>query len=110
MARTALTVQQVNRTGLTPSYAAANALGHSLNNSGREAIHIKAGGTAVVVTIQTPGTVDGQAIADRTINVGTNSEKMIGPFPPDVYNQPGSADVYIDFDQVTSITIAALRI
>jgi hypothetical protein len=109
MARTALSVQQVVRTGLTPSYGAANGSGgHSLPNSGVEMVHVKTGGTGCVVTIQTPGTVDGLAVPDRTITIGTNSERMIGPFPPGVYNQ-ADGSIYIDFDSVTTVTIAAIR-
>jgi hypothetical protein len=108
MARTALTVQQVTRAGLTPSYGAANVDGHSLPNGGKELLHIKTGGTSCNVTIQTPGSVDGQAIGDRVIAIGTSSERIIGPFPPDIYNQT-SGEVYIDFSAVTAVTIAALR-
>lgn len=109
MARTALAVQQIVRSGLTPSYSAANVDGHSIQNGGSEFLHVKTGGTACNVTIVTPGTVDGQAVADRVIAIGTTSERMIGPFPPDVYNQPGAADVHVDFSAVTSVTVAALR-
>lgn len=108
MARTALTVQQIVRGGLTPSYAAANADGHSLPNGGTEFIHVKTGGTGTTVTIQTPGTVDGLAVAERTIVIGTSSERMIGPFPRQTYNQAAD-EVYIDFSSVTTVTIAAIR-
>ncbi len=67
MPRTALAVQEITRAGLTPSYSAANVDGHSILNGGREVLHVKTGGTACTVTIQTPGTVDGQAVADRTV-------------------------------------------
>lgn len=56
---------------------------------------------ARVVTIETPGTVDSQAIADRTVSVPALDYKIIGPFPPALYNQnDGSADndfVYLDY-------------
>lgn len=110
MPRSALTVQQISRSALTPAYTAANALGHSVANDGeRTFIHVKTVGTACVVTVQTPNTVDGLAIADRTYSIGTNSERMIGPFPRNNYNQ-GSEEVYIDFDVVTAVTCAAIRI
>jgi hypothetical protein len=110
MSRSALTIQQIKRSAITPSYASANAAGHSFNNGGKEFLHIKTGGTGCVVTMSIPGTVDGQAIADRTYTIGTNSERMIGPFPVDVYEQPGSSDAWVDFDSVTSVTIAAIRL
>jgi hypothetical protein len=108
MARTALTVQQVTRAGLTPAYSAAPVDGHSILNGGKELLHVKTGGTACNVTIQTPGSVDGQAVADRVVAIGTSSERIIGPFPPDIYNQ-ASGEIYVDFSAVTSVTVAALR-
>jgi hypothetical protein len=109
MARTTLTVQTIVRAGLTPSYAAANADGHALPNTGRECVHVKTGGTACTVTVQTPTTVDGLAVAERTIAIGTTSERFIGPFPRATYNQ-GAEAVYLDFSAVTSVTIAALKL
>lgn len=106
--RTALAIQQVSRSGLTPAYAAANVDGHSLPNGGSEFVHVKTGGTACTVTVQTPGNVDGQAVADRTIVIGTTSERMIGPFPPSIYNQ-GASEVFLDFSAVASVTIGAFR-
>jgi hypothetical protein len=104
-----LTVQQINRSGLTPTYSGVNADGHALPNAGQEFVHIKTGGTSCTVTVHTPGTVDGQTIADRTIVIGTNAERFIGPFPPAVYNQIGGGDVYLDFTASTSVIIAAFR-
>lgn len=111
MARTALTVQQIARSGLAPSYTAANAAGHSVQNNGRVFLHVKnAGGSICNVTIETPGTVDGLAVADRTVAVAaTTGDAMIGPFPENVYDQ-ADGTINVDFDQVTSVTVAALRL
>ncbi len=114
MARTALTVQNVIRTsnGLTPSYTAANVDGHSIVNDGKKTfLQIKnTGVSACVVTIQTPGTVDGLAVTERTATVGaTTGDKMIGPFPQEYYNQ-ADGTIYVDFDQVTSVTCAAIKV
>lgn len=109
MPRTALAVQQIVRGGLAPVYGAANAAGHSYPNSGREFVHVKTIGTPCNVTIITPGTVDGQAVADRVVALLANSEAMIGPFPPDAYNQPTGDGVYLDFSAVTAVTIGAFR-
>lgn len=35
---------------------------------------------------ETPNTVDGQAIADLTLALTQNKTVVIGPFPPNVYN------------------------
>lgn len=111
MPRTALTVQQISRGGLAPAYGAANVDGHSVPNTGREAIHVKNGSVSSInVTLITPGTVDGQAIGDRVVAVPAGGERFLGPFPGTVYNQPGTSDVHVDFSAVTSVTVAAIRI
>jgi hypothetical protein len=111
MARAALTVQQISRSALTPTYTAANASGGNSipNNDGQIFVIVKTGGTGCVVTAQTPGTVDGLAVADRTWTIGTSAERHIGPFPPNVYNQ-ADGSVYLDFDSVTSVTLSAERL
>lgn len=108
MARTALAVQQVTRSGLTPAYAAANVDGHSLPNSGSEVVHVKTGGTGCTVTVPIPTLVDGQAVASKSYVIGVASERMIGPFPPGTYNQADSS-VHLNFDSVATVTIAAIR-
>jgi hypothetical protein len=111
MARTALTVQQINRNPLTPTYSSANGSGGNSipNNDGQIFVIVKTVGTGCVVTVSTPGTVDGLAIADKTYTLGTNAERHIGPFPPNVYNQ-ADGSVYLDFDSVTSVTLSAERL
>lgn len=108
MARTALTVQQISRSGLTPSYASANVDGHSIPADGVAFVHVKTVGTAITVTVPVPKTVDGQAVASKTYSVGTNSERMIGPFKADPYGQ-ADGTVSIDFSAVTAVTIGAFR-
>lgn len=111
MARTALAVQQVERAGLEPAYTAANVDGHSIANTGKEALHVKNDDASPInVTFLTPGTVDGQAVADRVQAVPAGEERIFGPFPKNIYDQPGTEVVHVDFSAVTSVTVAALRI
>lgn len=109
MARTALAVQQARRSGLTPAYTAANVDGHSIPNDGQTVLHVKTVGTAANVSLKIPGTVDGQSVTDKVIALGTNTERIIGPFPPGTYNQPDGS-VNVDFSAVTAVTVAALRL
>lgn len=110
MARTEITYQQIARTGLEQTYAAANADGNKFSNDGRMFLHVKNGGGApITVTIQTPGTVDDLAIADQAVVVTNAEERMIGPFPPTIYNQSDRM-VYVDYSAVTSVTVALLRL
>lgn len=113
MARTALTVNAVSETGTTLSASAANVDGHSLVNTARANklfLYVNNGsGVSVNVTIQTPQTVRGLAVADQVIAVGAGVEKIIGPFDASFYNQ-ADGTVYVDFSAVTSVTVAAFRI
>jgi hypothetical protein len=112
MARTALSVQEIVRTGLDPSYEAANTDGESVANDGRTFVHVdNASGGSINVTVVHPGTVDGLAVADLVVAVPAGEDRMIGPFPAR-FNQTGSdaGKLYVDFSAVASVTVAALRV
>lgn len=114
MARTALTAQSISASGLKATYSAANAQGHSFANDGISILHIKNGGaSACEVTIQTPATVAGLAVTDQTVSIPAGEDWFIGRLQPVAFNRPtGAADpnqVYVDFDQVTTVTLALLQ-
>ena len=111
MPRTTLSVETTSRTGLEATYTAFDQPnGHDFDNSGQKTIvHIVNGATAAVVTIPTSATVDGQAVADRTISIGANEEHFIGPFANSTYGNGGST-VYLDIDDATNVTVAILKV
>ncbi len=112
MARTAITEQQITSAGLEATYVAANADGNKFNNTDRTLFHVKNGGGGdVTLTFQTPGTVDGLAIAERTV-VCTAGEERFWRGQPSIYNQPttDAGMVYVDYSGVVSVTVAALVI
>ena len=114
MARTALTKQAIVQAGLSPSYAAANVDGHSFEGSGRVFLHVKNTNVAArTVTIQTPATVAGLAVAEQPVEVpATSGDAMIGPFDPHAFNRPvdgaDAGKVYVDFSAVVDVTVALL--
>ena len=105
-----LTVQSVSRTGLEATYASCAAGGDTFVNSGYELIHIKNGHSgAQTVTVVTPATSYGLAIADVAVEVTAGEERFIGPFPPAVFN--GASDtVSLTYSGVTSLTIAVVKL
>ncbi len=114
MARLALTVQQLVRdgSGITPNYQAPQlAGGNSFANDGNVLLHFKnTNAAARNVTIQTPGTIAGLAIADLVVTVpALTGDKMVGPFPPNVFNQADGC-VYLDYDAVADLTVAVVRV
>lgn len=111
MARTVLAAQQVVATGLEPVYTAANADGHFFENDGNTILHVKNGGAGEIdVTIQTPATQAGLAVSEQVVVIPAGEERLIGNLAPATYNRPtGGADagkVYVDFEAVTSVTVA----
>lgn len=110
MAATALTVQEITRSGLDPAYTAANGDGHTISNDGsRTFVHVQnGGGSPITVTLTTTITVgdDDLAVADPTVSVPAGEDRMIGPFPQSEY----SSSLTVTFSDVTSVTVAALKI
>lgn len=54
-------------------------------NDGRVLLVLQAATTANV-TIETPVTVDGLAVTDQVLALGNTNVRVVGPFPPNVYN------------------------
>ena len=116
MAEKRLSAQGFASAGVAPSYytsatAVALTVGdfapsgdQFLLNPG-EWLLVKTGATPVNIIIQTPGTVDGLAIADRTIAVPANVERLIGPFDAGAYGNP----VKFALSAITNLSIAVFR-
>ncbi len=111
MARVALTANQVVRTGFLSAPTAAETDGNSWNNTGKEILHVINGATDVLVTINTPRGPDGQDVTERVVTVSASSNQYLGPFPPETFNQRGSAGdvVHVDYDVITNVTVEVLR-
>lgn len=109
MSRVTVSTQKIARTGLEPAYAAAAADGNAFANDGQTFLHVVNGATDVEVTMRIPTTVDGQAVTNPTVTVPATEGRMIGPFPPGIYNQPDGT-VHVDYDDESNVTIAAIRL
>lgn len=102
----AISVQSIIRAGLQASYTNV-ASSHTFTNDGKRTfVHVVNGATAMNLTVVTPNTVDGLAVSDRTVAIGSSEEHFVGPFPTDVYG----TTVTVQFDDTTNGTIAALTI
>jgi hypothetical protein len=108
--RTAITPQKATSGGLAPAYEPANVAGNSYQMLNGRVLHVKNGsGVSVTVTIPTPQTVDGLAVADRTIAVPASGERLIALGRTSAYKQPGYV-AFIDYSAVTSVTVAVFDI
>lgn len=91
--------------------AMATADTYKIRNNGRVLLYFaKTGAGAAVITITTPKTVGGLAVAEQTVAVPATTGKVwAGPFPPDIYNDT-SGDMSLVTDEETAITIEAVQI
>ena len=106
------TLQQVTKTGLTPSYSNAGADGHYIPNDGRVVLRIKNTNAATrTVTAVTPRTsANGLAIADETATVAaTTGDMVMGPFTPDDFND-ANGRVLIQFSATAGVTFCPMRL
>lgn len=108
------TTQDINTASIAPTYQSGltNTDTYTFPNDGRTFLHIKKSGAGIcTVTVVTPGTYRGQGIADLTYTVpASTGDKLAGPFPPDLYNDPATGLVTISFSETTGLTAAVLRV
>ncbi|WP_433355626.1 hypothetical protein ACQP25_17245 [Microtetraspora malaysiensis] len=112
MARTDLNVVALTRAGVNLAAALTPAAvdGHAFDYNARRMLRVKnSGGTARTVTVQIPGTVDGQDIMDRPYVIpATTGDVLIPPFPA-VYRQP-NGKVHIDYDDPAGLSVAVFEL
>jgi hypothetical protein len=91
MADFTLTVYETTKSGSTaPNYTdnetdATSSNNYYIPNNGRVVLIVEAA-TSSNVTIQTPGSIDGNAIADLVVALADADIKIVGPFAPQIYN------------------------
>lgn len=113
MANIDVAVEQLSPAGIDLTDTGSLSTGNTylIPNDGNVFLHIKKSGAgSCIVTVATPGNVDGNVIADLAVTVAaTTGDKMIGPFKPEVYND-GNGKLNVTFSEVTGLTIAAARV
>jgi hypothetical protein len=113
MSDVVLAVEKLSPLGLEATYngtlSASNT--YFVRNSGRAFLHFKKSAAVdCVVTIQTPVTVGGLAVAEQTVTVdATTGDVFIGPFPPSIYND-GNNDLKFTLSDVDGLTVAVLEL
>lgn len=105
-----LSPQRLLRTGLTPSFVAANVAGDSFVNDGRTMFRWKnASGGIITATIPLVTTVDGQTLASKTVSIpATTGDVTTDVFTADYNDNLGQVNV--TYSSVTSLTVAAIQI
>lgn len=113
MARTDLAVNRVTQGGIAPASVVGTVDGHKFLNHGDVMLVIKNSGVGShTVTVPTPATQAGLAVADQTNAVAAGATEYMGPFPPELFNQ-GGADankVFVDYDATPGeLAVTALK-
>jgi len=104
-----LTVQVIALTGLKATYAGCTEAGDAVVNDGRIFLHFVNGATEAIVTVDSVRPCDQGSDHDVVVTVPANEEKMIGPFNKDRFND-ANAKLQITYSNVTTITVAAIRL
>lgn len=67
------------------------------------------GAMATTLTIETYGTLEGLAIADRAVVVVDGDMVLVRPGPANVFNQPNGR-VYFSLSEVTDVTVCVVKV
>lgn len=105
-----LTVQEVVKTGLVDSAAAADVAGDDFANDGNTLYNvINGGGSSINVTIASnyANPPSGTANSDIVVAVGAGVTAKIGPFPQSGYND-ANGQCNVTYSAVTTVTVAAI--
>ncbi|MFH8369195.1 hypothetical protein [Streptomyces sp. NPDC018031] len=105
----ALSAQSVAVSGTQPTYAAAGASGDTAPVGDRLVLHVVNGSASTVtVTVATPGTVGGLAIADAAQAVPAGG----GAFIPlsTVYRDPVTGRAAVTYSAATDVDVAVLHL
>lgn len=104
-----LSAQPVTHAGLTPTLTTASAGGDACKSGTGVLLVVKNGDAAShTVTLVTPGTVDGLAIAERTVTVAASATAYVPV--TDTYRSPTTGLASWTYDAVTSVTVGVLRV
>lgn len=109
-----LSVEQSLKSGLAATYTNSGLLAantYKFRNDGKVFLHFKkTGAGSCTVTITTPGTSQGLAIADQTVTVpATTGDQFVGPLPPSLFND-SSSDVSFTISDTVGLSIAVIRL
>ncbi len=107
-----LTVQQLVRTGLNPSLAAAAAGGDAFPNNGRTFLRVKNGHADAARTVTVASQLGAASIpqgavkADVAVVVPAQGERWIGPLDPGSFNDANGRVVFT-YSSEADLTVAA---
>ena len=112
MADITLAVQEPSRAGLEAVYTGGLTTTdrYLFPNNGRTILHFKKGASGdAVLSVVSPLTVDGLAVADLAVTVLENTERFIGAFPPGTFSDPNQSAAFT-LAGIDNLSVAVLRL
>lgn len=107
MAREEVTVEVSGSGGLEPTDTNLIADGHKFRAKKGVQLRLNNGATGLNLTLQTPRTIDGLAVAEKVIAIGSNEEHIINFRDVDLVTFTQSDGmIYIDYSDVADGDIA----
>jgi hypothetical protein len=106
MPRTNVPVTSTSRTKFLLGASGTEVSGDSANNhdfanDGKTLLLLRNSGvTTRVCTVITQPTVDGEAVADKSVSLLNGEHAVVGPFPPNVYDSAGRVQVDVPHAEV----------
>jgi len=109
MAQLVIVNAQRQANAYTPTMA--DAAGDTFANTGAQLLlveHTNQAGSAVTLTIATTLTIDGEAVNDKQIVIAPGEKHLLGPFPPNVYND-ANGNVVLSYSSATDIDVTVIQ-
>lgn len=110
-----LTVQQIARTGIVPTLAAAGASGDKFANDGKTYFRVANGHATLSRTVTIASQLgaaaipQGTAAANLSVVVAALTEKLIGPFDQNAFND-ASGLVNVTYSSESDLTVGAYKL
>jgi len=108
--------QKMLKSGIVPSYTTPLVVvatsTYIVRNTGRMFLHFKKSAAVDAnLVIETPVTMDGLTVQEQGLEVpASTGDKMIGPFPPAIFND-GVGDLRFGVtDDIDGLSVAAIEI
>lgn len=112
MAVDTITVQTALRTGAEVNLQSVTTLdGFRFKNDGRTVLlFTEVNAANCEITVTPVNTVDGLAVAARTVDVTASEQWVLGPWPPEIYNDSdGYLNLTVEADEATSCVPISVR-
>lgn len=106
-----LAKQQITEAGLAPAFVAAGGTGDEFEPGENTYLEVINGsGASVDVTVVTPKTHHGHAVADNVTAVPAGQRRKIGPLAKEDYANPADGKADVTYSATGSVTVGCFTL